>query len=764
MAWAQYCVGTGTPILGDNSTSFPHFKSNWISSVRIYLGAIDGTLELKDTFIPQLQRESDRFIMDLVLDFGQFKPHQIRMINYCRLFLRVVTVSDIANATGTAIDKGMYQGKASSRIDNENWNYVHQRRPNKTAWSQWKRFCRLITNTNALFLHSRLGAWKVPAATIRRKWMFWQDRHTQTLYHRQADNSYNSHLKLHADYDQDILEAGVQLTAAAVPVDVAAQTTTWRVIANYSQWELPQAPAPPPNEVYSYLAELPAWERELFAGLDLIAPQDEIFHILTTETIIIASDGSQKGPKASFGWIISTATGYRFVTCNGPAYGASPSSYRAEGHGILSVVRFLHHLRVRFNLTIPSCSLLCDSKTMVKRSSRLPKHLGDHYPNSTLDSEWDILIEIWSTNAAVDSDSRPIISHIKSHQDKEIPYAQLPLPAQLNVDADKLADAFIADNPDMDYSQVPLLPTSGIQLNLYKGTVTHNLKREIPRARTRPILEDYLMDKFDWTPEQYKSIDLECLRRALNRLQKHRTIFIKHLNDIIPIGKRVHRCDPKYPESCPSCPEPVETAQHLHHCDSLSRRKWRASFLKQLRETMVKIDTPVAIIELMLEGLTAVFEDRDPTTFNAPASAQSIADSQAGIGWDHVLRGRLSEEWSQHMQAHIGPHDPKKNGQTWATTVIQTILTGWLDLWQLRNGDRHGRDKTTKAQAAKAQAVRELELIYDGHLNQILPHHNWILETPLEQRKNLRTHALRLWINCFKPVLEESYKTRLETG
>ena len=127
---------------------------------------------------------------------------------------------------------------------------------------------------------------------------------------------------------------------------------------------------------------------------------------------------------------------------------------------------------------------------MVNRTSKIPRHLDDLYPNSTLASEWDIIMEIWTTNAAVEQDSRPTISHIKSHQDNDKPYAQLPLRAQLNVDADELAEEFIQAYPDMDYSRVPLLPTSGIQLNHVKGTITHGYKREIPQARTRPILEE----------------------------------------------------------------------------------------------------------------------------------------------------------------------------------------------------------------------------------------------------------------------------------
>ena len=48
--------------------------------------------------------------MDAVLDSPSFKPFEIRMVNYCRLYLRVTTLADITTAKGDAIDSGMYQG------------------------------------------------------------------------------------------------------------------------------------------------------------------------------------------------------------------------------------------------------------------------------------------------------------------------------------------------------------------------------------------------------------------------------------------------------------------------------------------------------------------------------------------------------------------------------------------------------------------------------------------------------------------------------
>ena len=81
----------------------------------------------------------------------------------------------------------------------------------------------------------------------------------------------------------------------------------------------------------------------------------------------------------------------------------------------------------------------------------------------------------------------------------------------------------------------------------------------------------------------------------------------------------------------------------------------------------------------------------------------------------------------------------------------------------MRNGDRHGRDYKTQAEAAKQQAVREIEQLYE-YKGQLLPQHEWILATPLEQQRSKRTYVLRAFISNFGPIIEESYKTRLETG
>ncbi len=187
---------------------------------------------------------------------------------------------------------------------------------------------------------------------------------------------------------------------------------------------------------------------------------------------------------------------------------------------------------------------------------------------------------------------------------------------------------------------------------------------------------------------------------------------------------------------------------------------------------MTTLDTPDDMMELLLSGIKCYINQTDTSTISVPASVAHIAQQQQKIGWHHILQGRFSSEWRRHYQRFLGPEATnKKNGHTWVTSVITTIFTQWLDLWKLRNQDRHGKDSQAQDDAARRQAVTELQTLYTLK-DLVLPHHAWLFHTPLHQLQNKRTSYLRHFIANFGPLIHhscktnslESYQTRLETG
>ena len=789
-AWAQFTVGTSISILQGSGTTHPHLnipmkgigakhphlESKWIASMRDYLRGVGGYMTLDTSYIPPLQRQNDLFLMDLVLDSVQFKPCDIRRINYCRLYLNVLLLSDITTASGREIDEAMYNGNRNKLCSYTNHISVHQARPGEKAWKQWRRLLNKLVEGRSKKLRQPLGKWLVPHHQQRRQWKHYYDPESDKVYTIGVEG-YDVHDKITYDFEATSNGTISLLPETAVPTQIKDRGATWSLLG----WKhlLPEEQDAPLASFADYVSTLDEWELRLLENLEILTDsEEELWEILTHEECILACDGSAPAPKGSFGWILSTATGRRLARCNGPAYGYKVNSYRSEGYGMLSGTRFL----VRFQqwqarthpieITLKSHELICDNKSMGQVAMKHLKFLKI-YPNSTLASEWDVIAEIRQSFLDLDPSSRPSIHHIKGHQDDEVEYDKLPLKAQLNVQADQLAADFIQQHPDFDYSRVPLLPSSGCQVELPKGTVTHNLKLELKHARTAPLLEAKLKHRNNWDDDTFESIAWDALGRALKRHDKRRPTYVKLLNDFLPVGKFVHAMDPRYPSTCPSCSgadgdgPPLETRQHLYYCQDTKRKEWRKKCAQAIAKYMRDKDTAPAIMDLVLVALESIFYSPTGIDERIPSDPRyhELHAAQERIGWQHFFKGRFSKKFIEFQDRHLGrQRTSKKNGLSWLTGLIDVIFKQWWELWELRNGDRHGRDLQSKAQAVNRQAVRDLELFYDRYQDTAPADLLWIFQEPLEVRKQWPSGSIIQWLNAWEPVLRESYATRLETG
>ena len=383
MSWIQYCAGVGWSILDNTKKAIPHLESTWITSMRTYMATIEAKIQMREPMLPPLQRQNDSYIMDHVLDHEKFTPANIKAINWCRIYLGVVTISDMTNANGTHILQAVWEGNLEAMPTRNTWLRVHQRKPNAQSWRVWRQACRLVATAKYRILHQRLGHWTVQAAAMRHHWPTWQVPRDDFLYMQNDTGAFGVHPRLTQDFDEDPQHVGVALPADAVPVDVARLQHTWRVTHNRCRWALPRDPPPPPNQLQAFIHQLPEWEQQLLQGITWTTSQASFMNIVNSASVIVAADGSVKGSQASFGWVISTQQARRIATCSGPAYGAKPRSYRGEGYGILSVLRFVFHLQTQWHVKVRFC-LVCDNQAMVNRSNEQRDVLTAN-PNSTME-------------------------------------------------------------------------------------------------------------------------------------------------------------------------------------------------------------------------------------------------------------------------------------------------------------------------------------------------------------------------------------------
>jgi hypothetical protein len=166
----------------------------------------------------------------MVLPSGLFKLQECKYLNYCRLFLRISTVSDMYNASGTAIAEGIYEGYCST---SQSFSLVHeplQERPNEKTWSLWRRFLRSIMrgSGHGYQMVSRLGTW-YPGLSSQRRWPYYFLVSCNALF-RYTEAEYVEHERIGPNLFSEQGVTAADLPNDCVPVDATDVDNSWFVL------------------------------------------------------------------------------------------------------------------------------------------------------------------------------------------------------------------------------------------------------------------------------------------------------------------------------------------------------------------------------------------------------------------------------------------------------------------------------------------------------------------------------------------------------
>ena len=170
VAWTQYAIGTSTSFLGNPNEPLPHMEVKWLKSLREYLRHVGGSLHLDQSYVPDLERAHDHYIMDLIIKSDKYDPAEITQLNHCRLYLQAITLSDITNAKGDRLDQNFLHGIIGHASSSTNtWHHFTQDKPPRSSWELWKGVNQLWSDENG-YLHQPLTTWLKPTSRQRRKW------------------------------------------------------------------------------------------------------------------------------------------------------------------------------------------------------------------------------------------------------------------------------------------------------------------------------------------------------------------------------------------------------------------------------------------------------------------------------------------------------------------------------------------------------------------------------------------------------------------
>ena len=732
LSWAQANCGVSFPILEFPKKSIPHLEGKYFNSLRSFLSTIDANISLHTTSVYPCQRKHDIHIMDFAIaNVDKFKSkednrHILRKINVCRLYLNVVTFSDLTFADGVSIDPQMVPTAATVRkfpkkleklpgypatgfvhYSFSKVNPVIQQCPNNASWAHWRTLMKLV---HSHLEHHSLGPWQSEPRFLLRRWPFYFDPPTDQLFIRMSEYNDNGPLYRKVPYDpnsQRYKFSSINVdtppdTSFPVHIDEAAisnEVVDYEFDPESDTLEVPPLVWKHDNVIQPVLR----WPKPIAhfkAKVEALAKDGPVL-------LYACSDGSSTDDGMSYGFVISFFDGEYIAEGKGLAHGHPNNSYRAEAYGVAAMIRCLCHVLDQIDRScLAPLQLYCDNKGVVDQLNRLLPH-DEPFPNTTLIAEWDVFRQ--AQCKAKDLQVPFKLRHVKGHQDgkqSESPLAEavslagqedfqdlmpcpqrqtkrLSLEAQLNIYADSLTKKV---DHSRSSSLAVQLQHNEAQLNVNKKTVSGKYVKVIRQIYSEKVLKKYIQKKYKWSKRIMESIDWEAHSAAIKSTSIVHQRIVKLLHEVLPTNKVMSYRERHRTPTCFRCTSGLdETTDHMIQCSTEEVQEWRLNVIQALTTVSTK---EAAHHDVLLDIITTclyAWMCDDPIPFKDEWTQYSdLITSQTSIGWRQLFRGRVSKLWAITAQQHNSSAH-KGSGLKWIKKLITTIWDQFFILWENRN-------------------------------------------------------------------------------
>ena len=242
-------------------------------------------------------------------------------------------------------------------------------------------------------------------------------------------------------------------------------------------------------------------------------------------------------------------------------------------------------------------------------------------------------------------------------------------------------------------------------------------------------------------------------------------VELEKLNTWVPRHPRLDWSPSR--KGCPICKHKDEDWAHILQCPHPTRAQWRRQVVSELKQTCHKWKTNPDLRDILIDGIIGWWSSADIIDYELPTAVYDdkytrLINQQNRTGWNQIFLGRFSWEWSDTQDDFYATRqdiNPKKRltGLRWQSAIINTLWDQWYALWEMRNRDVHGANKTQQARVERTNALRTLRELYS-----LRPHVEPSVTSLL--MRDIRDHAanptwqIRNWIATNESIIRASYR------
>ena len=690
---AQLEVGSGTPLLQLPFDSYGVLLTEncWIGSVWEFTSKLKLLVIGEDLCLPKPQRLGDTFIMEELIRSRQFDDKTLISCNRCRVFMEVITLSDIATGDGRRLQPDCI-GVSRNVPRCNKWEWPTEK-PTRTDKSRWKEALRYFTTGNyTLRAAYRLGPWiREPHKPVN--WRY--DPPTNLLYrrHRNRWHCYSE--------SQQQTTRRVNYRLSAVLPDDPPLHAEWATVdldrlgrAHFSG----SAPAHIPQDpVFESLTQLiNSWGDEGWPLTECSQfPEDgrALAEGIVNGTALCSSDGAYKPRYSRLGAAAWIAEGQpNGVQCTGRCQTSGNrkevNAYRSELQGLHAIMLALTAVCTFHKITAGSIIIGCDNLGGINLSKQ------EEVLVPTSRKHADLVRAIRRLNAEL-----PIkvhFRHVYGHQDRVLQFDRLDRLSQLNILADEAAGDHLNELIALDQSGQLAECTSDIRKEGWqvwvRGKVTSDPAEAIRTWAFGNNLRDILDEKGKIPHDMFLKIDWDAVGDSMNEFpQLFRRWVTKHVSGWCAVGKMQAICGYWDSSKCPCCSEPIETTTHMLICPHEGLHENWNKALDGLERWMESADTHPEIQECIINTLWQRRLDASFDFFSSP-TIETAAREQDEIGWQNFMEGKISARWRDIQEEHYRDIASRRTARRWAQNLVSSLLEMVHGQWKFRCDVVHERD------------------------------------------------------------------------
>jgi hypothetical protein len=638
---------------------------------------------------PQLglpnEREKDESLMDAFVAQG-FDDKRLITLNECRIYLGASHLSHISTACGSRVDERCWQGK--QHHSDMRSKLIHTHRPTQKDWEIWRESIRstfLLPEVRHLRLRQALGPWMQRTSAT---WKWWKHPTTRALYERDYDGSWRKWTRTHRRFPQDKYKSPSNIETAFLPTNLIRASVThssrspYITVTSTGESINKENVEETPETLQERIEKLPTATKWALQHMEISDNGVAIADAIRRGSAIAVSDGGLKFGLGTAAFVLEgdTSQGRIRGVNEVPGPIRDGDSHRCEMAGLYAVCALVKEICMLHSIQEGRVKVYCDNVTALEVLEQ------DFLPNPKRPN-FDLVSACWciknSTHIQWEAE------HVKGHQDRTTPLHDLTRQARLNVEMDRVAEAYwihlVTRAETMPAPKTQVI--TGEEWQLWNGEhkITHPHDKILYSIFQDPVTDMWWRREGHITAEAHDTIDYNATTEAMSNLNAvQRKYVTKAASKNYGIGTTLVEWKHQNDAKCPRCQHPSEDAAHVQRCEGYSANEVFKKSISKLEEFLVSENTRPDLHDAIIQCITK-WRRRQPIQLNDyQDDVQKVIRQQHKIGWLSMMECLPAKGWQQMQRQYYNEQHVRKSSRKWITGVLRHLFHIGHKQWKHR--------------------------------------------------------------------------------